>query len=345
MTANSNSWSSNCDEVLLHWQGFDSLGDPAYSGDILGKTYADAETSNSSQVSPAWDEGTAYAWMATALTTQANGRTFSGRYFFEADNTPSPQDNCWFQGLSTSIRYDSLNKGFGGPYPNINNWGTLDSNSSWDDYVGWTQYYAHWYRFNNSTLLNGGACDATVGQLVGMVAEWPGVGWLYRYYSDNVHVITINSTDTNNNWATYWLGLNNTTDDWKIESQRQNQARKNLWPRLDNVTNFSAAPGTNSILLSFVHSANAPDATHLEVFRDGISGGGAAYSICAVKSTASPLVDQAGPHSDCDGTFVNAPFTSTMTYNYNLSYSICLNIPGTSCLRGPNGGTDGATAP
>jgi hypothetical protein len=277
--APSNAWSANCDRVVLTFQDYDPqgqlFGGPYYSDSI---SYATGEVSSTSVVVPDWFNSN-YVWKATA-TTSANGRSFQGRSFFEADNTSSPDDNCWWSGLPTTLRYDSLNKGGGGPYPNINQWLALDAGNSWNDRVGWGDvYWVTYYRQNSPTFTANGSCRAIVGQIVEMVADWGGGLWGYRGYKANTHVITI----WNANGDAAYLAGKQGSDDWHFGSERDAQVRKKFWPVLDPPTNLTFGSVT-ATSVQFSWTSTAGDGDGFDVWRstDGVN-----YGSYAVSSTTS----------------------------------------------------------
>jgi hypothetical protein len=276
--APSTSWTANCDRVVLTFQDYTPqgqlTGSPYYSDSI---SYATGETSGNSIVFPDW-AASAYVWKATATTTASN-RAFVGRAFFEADNTSGPNDNCWWSGLPLSLRYDSLNKGAGGPYPNINDWLTLDSTNSWNDQVGWGDtYWVTYYRQNSPTVAANGTCRAIVGQLVDMVSDWGGGLWGYRGYKANTHVITI----WNSSASTYAAGKAG-SDDWHFGSQRDIPVKKKFWPVLDPPNNLTFGTVT-ATSVQFSWTATAGDGDGFNIWRstDGVN-----YVNYAVSATAS----------------------------------------------------------
>jgi hypothetical protein len=277
--APSTEWSTNCDRVRLTFQDYDPqgqlLGGPYYSDSI---SYATGEVTSTSVVFPDWVNAN-YIWRATA-TTSANGRSFQGRSFFEADNTGSPDDNCWWSGLPVSLRYDSLNKGGGGPYPNINNWLPLDGASAWNDRVGWGDlYWVTYYRQNSPTFMANASCSASVRQIVNMVADWGGGLWGYRAYKQNSHVITI----WNANGDTAYVAGRQGSDDWHIGSVRDLQVRKKFWPVLDSPTNLAFASVTaTSIQITWTSSAGDGDGFNIWRSTNGVN-----YVDYAVSSTTS----------------------------------------------------------
>lgn len=276
--APSGAWTAHCDQVVLTILDYDPQGQQIgapYSATLI--TYAESETSNTSVFFPDWI-GSSYVWKATATTT-AIGRSFGGRSFFEADNTSAPDDNCWWSGLPTSLRYDSLNKGGGGPFPNINNWLTLDAANSWNDKVGWGDvYWVTYYRQNSPTVAASGTCRAIVGQTVDMVSDWGGGLWGYRPYKNNSHVITI----WNANDATYSAGRQG-SNDWHFGSARDAQVRTKFWPILDSPTNLAFGSVT-STSIQFSWTGTPGDGDGFSIWRstDGVN-----YAAYATSSTAS----------------------------------------------------------
>lgn len=266
------SWTSNCDQVSLNYYEYDSFNNLVDSGTFVLITYPYDESSGTSTYS--WI-GTGYGWAATALSGGASGRHFYSRAFYEADNTGSPNDNCWFSGISTNYRADSLNKGNVnpdgtiGPYPNVNDWGvlTLDGTDSWYDKVGWNPWFVTYYRQNSSNLISNGTCTATIGQRVYMVANWGGGLWASRYYRDNTHIWTIWwDTSHPNNDFDYWDGRNGFTNDWHVGSSRGGQSQTKLWPLLDPPTSLSFGTVTSSSV-QVNWSAIAGDGNQYDIWR------------------------------------------------------------------------------
>jgi hypothetical protein len=310
--APSTAWSTNCDRVLLTFQDYTPdgqlLGDP-YNSDSI--SYATGEVSSTSAVFPDW-VGANYRWKATA-TTSATGRAFQGRSFFEADNTSSPDDNCWWSGLPLSLRYDSLNKGGGGPYPNIDNWLPLDASNSWTDSVGWGDnlYSVTYYRQNSPTFMTNGSCRAIVGQIVNMVADWGGGLWGYRAYKQNTHVITIWNASGD---AAYLAGKQG-SDDWHFGSGRDGQVRKKFWPVLDPPSNLAFGSVTStSVQFSWTSTAGDGDGFNIWRSTDGVS-----YVDYAVSSTTS---------------YTDTAVTSGQQYFYYVRARL-----------GPGNGAQGVTGP
>jgi hypothetical protein len=242
-TAGPGDWSSNCDRVVLNELGFYEDNSTFGGGTHTLITYPESEQSSQNNPSDYWSEAS-YVWKGTAVTS-ASGRHFGGRPFYEDDNTPSADDNCWFAPLSPTYRYDYLNKPNGGPMPNESNWDYLDQNESWDDYVGWGPFsWVTYYRQNSPTIVsngNNGSCRAIVGQRMFMVEDWGGGLWDSRPYQDNTHTITI----WNVNIANY---STTSTTDWTVQSQRSSNvaAKYKVWPILQPPTSVAVTDVSSS---------------------------------------------------------------------------------------------------